>query len=199
MRTAAHPLVDDYLRALDEAGRVLPRRDRDELVEQIREHIEAALPPGATEAEVRNTLDRLGTPRDIVAAAGGVTRVARRGAREAFAVVLLASGFPPVIGWLAGAGLLLWSPLWTARQKLLGILAWPGGLVGVFFVLGAIPTSSASGVICSGSTASVALDCQSTSSSGPPAWVSPLLAFVLFVVPLLVAAHLWRAAGRRSG
>jgi hypothetical protein len=26
-------------------------------------------------------------------------------------------------------GLLLWSPLWTVRQKLLGILVWPGGYI----------------------------------------------------------------------
>ena len=71
-----------------------------------------------------------------MAAAGPVHPMARRGAREVFALVLLVTGFPPIFGWLAGVGLLLWSSLWSTRQKLLGKLVWQGGYVLVLGILG---------------------------------------------------------------
>ncbi|WP_377272197.1 hypothetical protein [Peterkaempfera sp. SMS 1(5)a] len=63
-------LVMEYLRRLDNACTLLPPPRRQELGEEIREHIEAAL----DEAEVldadtvRAVLERLGQPADIVAA-----------------------------------------------------------------------------------------------------------------------------------
>jgi len=71
VNATAHPLVEGYLRSLDGAAKVLPRRERDELVAEIRAHLDEAVPPGASEADVRNALDALGAPWDIVAAAGG--------------------------------------------------------------------------------------------------------------------------------
>jgi hypothetical protein len=127
MTTTTHRLIDEYLHRLDRAARVLPRRDRAELLAEIRSHLDAGLPPQATEADIRNLLDELGPPDSIVAAARPDRRASRRGLRELFALLLLVLGLPPVVGWLAGVGLLLSSPLWSIRQKLLGILVWPGG------------------------------------------------------------------------
>ena len=98
--------------------------------------------PTPREADVRNLLDDLGPPADIVAAARPDRAPTRRGAREVFGLILLATGFPPILGWLAGVGLVLWSPLWTARQKLLGILVWPGGLVAAIGVGVAVAPAS---------------------------------------------------------
>ncbi len=199
MNTTTHPLAEGYLQRLDHAAGTLPRGQREELVAEIRDHLAAGLPPDATEADVRNVLDELGAPEDIVAVAQPDRSPTRRGAREVFALVLLVSGFPPILGWLAGVGLLLSSSLWTWRQKLLGILVWPGGYVAVLG-LGAIAA------VTGGSSASC-VQLSPPGPSGPPivcpgpsgssAW--QLVALVIVAVaPLVVAGYLYRAAGRRA-
>jgi hypothetical protein len=206
MMATTHPAADDYLRRLAQAARVLPGHEGDELVAEIREHIAAALPDGASEADVRTVLDALGAPEAIVAAARPPHPPRRRGAREIVALVLLVSGLPPILGWLIGVVLLLLSPLWTGRQKLLGILVWPGGLLGVLGLLGlavATPTSTRScpieiAGIATDRTTDVMVGCSTT---GPPGWTVAILvvAFVIaLVAPLVVAVHLYRAAGRAS-
>jgi hypothetical protein len=64
-------LVDEYLRRLERAATHMQRARRDELVAEIRGHIDTALgqEQAAGEAAVRNVLDRLGPPEDIVEAA----------------------------------------------------------------------------------------------------------------------------------
>ena len=127
MTTAASdPLIDTYLKRLRATARALPRAQRDELVEQIREHLDEAIPPGADEVEVRNALERLGEPDGIVGEEIerlGI-RPTRAGRLEWLTVALLPIGFVviPIFGWLL-AVLLLWSsPVWTVRQKLIGTL-----------------------------------------------------------------------------
>jgi hypothetical protein len=191
MMTTTHPLAGDYLRRLERAARVLPRRERDDLVADIRTHLDAGLPPDATEADVRNLLDELGPPEDVVAAASPDRPATRRGAREVFALVLLVTGLPPLVGWLAGVGLLLWSPLWSARQKLLGILVWPGGYVALLG-LGLVAERSCSSP--AGRPAGVPDGCV---SAGPSVW-SVVAIVVLVLAPLVVAAYLYRAAGRQA-
>ncbi len=91
--TTTHPLAEDYLRRLNHIARVLPRHERDELVAEIRNHLDSGLPPDATDADVRNLLDQLGPPNDIVAAARPEHPPMRRGPREVFALILLVTGF----------------------------------------------------------------------------------------------------------
>jgi hypothetical protein len=64
-------LVEDYLRRLDTAASTLPPDRRAELMSEIREHLQEGLRHnGATdEVAVRNLLDRLGSPEEIVAEA----------------------------------------------------------------------------------------------------------------------------------
>ena len=193
-----HPAVRSYLQALDTAVRTLPRKERNDLVEQVTEHIDNALPPNASEADVLNVLDELGTPEDIAAAAGVQPVRARRGAREIFALIFLVLGVPPIIGWAVGVGLLIWSPLWSVRQKLLGILVWPGGFFGAFLFAFALPVRSSGVQTCNFDAAQFTQHCVTTGSSGPPGWVAPLVLIVLFAGPLVVASYLWRAAGRNS-
>ncbi|MBA2717430.1 MAG: hypothetical protein H0U51_10325 [Propionibacteriales bacterium] len=203
MTTSTHPLAQDYLHRLDQYAQVLPRHERAELVAEIRSHLELGLGAAASEAEVRNVLDELGPPEDIVAAAEPWAPATRRGAREVFALILLVTGFPPILGWLVGVALLMLSPLWTRRQKLLGILIWPGGYT---LTLGVLGLQASSSTLCvspkvevgsstAGSTA--ALDCTGTSTS-PWAIVVIVAIVLLTVAPLIVAGYLYRAAGRTT-
>jgi Domain of unknown function (DUF4190) len=71
MNAHTDPLVDDYLRRLDAAASVLPTHRRDELISEIRDHLQEAMrqTPTSDEASVRNLLERLGPPEEIVNAA----------------------------------------------------------------------------------------------------------------------------------
>jgi uncharacterized membrane protein len=71
MNADTDALVEDYLRRLDAAASTLPPDRRAELVSEIREHLQEALRhTGATdEVSVRNLLERLGPPEEIVAEA----------------------------------------------------------------------------------------------------------------------------------
>ena len=97
------------------------------------------------------------------------------------------------------------SPLWNARQKLLGALVWPGGLlmVGAFpFLFAArsetcVSSGTAVQVCEPGQVCPVSPILDSCAGSGIQ-WGLVLLAVVLVLAPIVVAAYLWRAAGRRS-
>jgi hypothetical protein len=191
MKTTTHPLAEGYLRRLEQHARVLPRSERDELVAEIRDHLSSGLSSDSTEADVRNLLDALGPPADIVEAARPEHPPVRRGAREVFALILLVTGIPPILGWLAGVGLLLWSPLWTARQKLLGILVWPGGYVTVLAMPYTLDSATCEVPVGTDTAANCA-------ASGPPLWSILAVGAVLVIAPLVVAIYLYRAAGRRG-
>jgi uncharacterized membrane protein len=109
MNVHTDPLVDDYLRRLDAAASALPAYRRDELVSEIRDHIQEALrqDPAGDEAAVRSTLERLGSPEEIAAAAADAQPTVQPVAPfsqtngMAIASVLLA------VLWLAGIGAVL--------------------------------------------------------------------------------------------
>ena len=73
MNTTAHDaLVDNYLQAVGHALAGIPAYRRDELLQDLREHIEAGraeLGEEETEAEVRSLLDQLGDPAEVAAEA----------------------------------------------------------------------------------------------------------------------------------
>ena len=64
-----HPLVEKYLADLQRAGGRLPRAQRDELVAEISAHVDAGTSAARSEADIRNMLEDLGHPLDIVNAA----------------------------------------------------------------------------------------------------------------------------------
>jgi uncharacterized membrane protein len=129
--------VEHYLHDLEEELRDLPPARRRELLEEIREHIGEALAeiPEGEEAEVRNVLDRVGEPAVIAEEARerfGIKRV-KPGIREVLTLILLPlGGFLWVIGWALGAILLATSQVWTSREKVIGLLVVPGGLLPAF-------------------------------------------------------------------
>jgi len=69
------PLVRDYLRQLDAACAALPVAQARELRELITAHLDEALPPDASVAEISAELDQLGTPRSLAAAAASPVRL----------------------------------------------------------------------------------------------------------------------------
>jgi hypothetical protein len=116
-------LVDDYLRRLESSAAHLQRSRRSELVAEIREHIEAALreEDAASETAVRNVLERLGPPEEIVEAAEpplGEAGTTRGGKLEIAAIIAL---LVPFVGWVAGMVLVALSRAWSSREKVIGL------------------------------------------------------------------------------
>lgn len=64
--SARHPLVEDYLRDLGKSAARLPRHQREELLAELREHLDAGVADATSEVEIRNLLDSLGSPEEIV-------------------------------------------------------------------------------------------------------------------------------------
>jgi hypothetical protein len=63
-------LVDAYLKELTKAAEPLPAARRTELIDDVKAHIAEERAAGATsESEIRQILQRLGDPQEIVAAA----------------------------------------------------------------------------------------------------------------------------------
>ncbi|HWS37507.1 MAG TPA: hypothetical protein VN408_32850 [Actinoplanes sp.] len=77
--TESDHLVAVYLARVDQAAMRLPAGRREELVNDLREHIEIARAEleEETEASIRTILDRLGDPESIVAAADTQTDLPR--------------------------------------------------------------------------------------------------------------------------
>ena len=137
-------LVEDYLRRLDHAAARLPRARRAELVAEIRAHIEAALleEQATGEAAVRNVLDRLGPPEEIVEAAEPPRNERRAGW---FEIVALLALIVPFIGWLVGTVLVFASRVWTRRDKVIGamLLLVPVVVLGLgFSIVGPVGSES---------------------------------------------------------
>jgi uncharacterized membrane protein len=148
-----HPLISDYVARLNAAAATLPPDQRAELVADIEAHLRDAMAHDrASEADLRAVLDRLGSPEELVAEAGGASPVVdaagapqaipmashRSRNREVAALVLFALtgvltisliGAPiAVLTWIPAVVLLLVSSVWSPREKLAGGLVL--GLVG---------------------------------------------------------------------
>jgi hypothetical protein len=140
MSPEAEAVVNDYMRSLKEELRSLPKAQRTEILEEISEHVEQSLGKNgsASEADARNVLDQLGDPAEIASDARerfGI-QASPFGTKEVLAIVLLpVGGFVFFVGWIVGVVLLWTSDAWTTREKLLGTLLPPGGLLLPFFLL----------------------------------------------------------------
>jgi hypothetical protein len=175
-----HPLVADYLARLSAEAQRLPADQASELVADIQEHLASALPAGSSESDIRNTIDRLGTPGEVVAAAmpPDVPPPPRQrsGWFEAGAIICLLAaelGFfllpiSPIL-WLIGLVLLAISTVWTVREKIIGFLGLGTGFV-MWWVVGAMALVTSTTQSCSGTqgmTADGTLIGEATSSCGP--------------------------------
>jgi hypothetical protein len=108
MKVHTDPLVDDYLRRLDAAASRLPADQREELVSEIRDHLQEALrqTPTGDQAAVRNALERLGSPEEIAAAAADPATGQPAGAASQINGLAIASVLVAVL-WFAGLGAVL--------------------------------------------------------------------------------------------
>ena len=189
--------VEHYLHDLEEELRDLPPTRRRELLEEIREHIGEALAEVADgeEAGVRNVLERVGEPAVIAQEARerfGIRRV-KPGIREILVLILLPlGGFLYLIGWAVGAILLATSTVWTSREKVIGLLVVPGGLLpaGLFVLMGG--SRSCSGVIENGRVVS------ETCSGGMPVWLAWVIIAVLVIGPIWTVFFLLTRMNRRA-
>ncbi len=77
----AEQIVSDYFGQLQKALLPMPRHRRDQLLDELRAHVEAARAgsPADSEAVVREVLERLGEPEDIAAEALSATHARRKG------------------------------------------------------------------------------------------------------------------------
>jgi uncharacterized membrane protein len=206
--TTADPIVRAYLDELRAAARHLPRARRAELVQEIEEYLTEALPPGATEAEVRTVLDRLGDPEQIVAEERGRTDVrnVRAGWVEWVAVVLLPVGgvVIPVLGWVVGAALLWASRIWTLRDKLVGTLLVPGGLLGaVALFIAAWPVMTCTSKVVrvhtkTGATMTLSPGGCVGEAATPDRILIWLLLAALLLVPVATSIYLARRAQQQA-
>jgi hypothetical protein len=172
--TETDALILRYLQDLESQLGDLPASRRQELVDEVGEHIaaaRAALDP-ETDAGVRTVLERLGDPADIAAEARerfGVPPAPPSAPTpwlEIVAVVLLVI---PFLGWVVGVILVWLSRIWSTRDKLVGTI---GGLSWVLAGLGTISISAGS------------------RPAGSPAPLGPtetsLLEVALFVLPFVL-------------
>lgn len=182
-----HPIAADYLARFDHEAKRLPRGRRRELRAELEDHLGQAIPRKATESQARTALDRLGRPEEIVDAEQPPLEIpAIRGVREWAAIfLLLLGGFLGGVGWLVGVILLWSSRAWSTRDKLIGTLVLPGGLVLVFIYL----VVGGSGGACT------------RSGNGPEHCAGAgigqtALALLLLLAPLATSVYLAQRSGR---
>ncbi|MFN8099059.1 MAG: hypothetical protein U0Q21_12325 [Dermatophilaceae bacterium] len=211
MSPTTHPLLADYLARLRVAARQLPAEDAAALVADIEEHIEAATASGvSTEADVRNLLDRLGTPEALVAEMmpPPVTPVAPVSARRLespaiillFVAELLALTFLGVglgaLAWIVGLVLVGLATRWTSREKWRAAAVLGSGypITAIGMLLGGLVAFRTASGPCAG-TPNGAQTC--TDGASTSAWV-PIVAGVLYLGYLalqsVTARRLMRAA-----
>ncbi len=139
MQASNQTLIDDYLTAVREATRSLPRGQQETIVEDLESHIEQALPSEPGEAEVRTVLDRLGSPESIAAEAGAQAGTVAGGPariKEIIGLIGISIGslFIPIVGWIVGIVLVWMSPVWSKVQKASATLIWPGGWFAMLYL-----------------------------------------------------------------
>jgi hypothetical protein len=190
--TAPHAdqLIEGYIARLNGAAGDIPKSARQELISDVRTHIDEARARDTeeTDATVLNILDRLGEPAVVVAEMRErlglrIERPYRPGLLEVAAVILL-----PFV-WPVGVILIWMSPAWHWRDKLIGTLIPPGGYMGLSFILLAGVTS---GSTC-GTVRDQAGNLLQSGCTGPPELPGVLVVLwtlLLFGSPLITATYL---------
>jgi uncharacterized membrane protein len=202
-------VVDGYLRRLDVALSSMPAARREQLLEEIAQHVAEGRRELSEEspAALLQLLDRIGRPEDIAAAALEENQEQRvpssypesRGGDmfEVFTLcLLLFGGFLFVIGWLVGVALLWSSSAWRIRDKILSTLVFPGGFLLPVYLFGVVlvvahGTSCVHNVPANGTPTTQCV--TTTTGTVLPQWAGIVLLAVLVIAPFLMAVHLHRA------
>jgi uncharacterized membrane protein len=194
MAANRHPLAERYLAELRVALSDLPRRRRDELVAEIQAHLDETAPPGSSDAQVAEALDRLGDPEHIAEEererSGFVAYEAGWMEYVAIPFLLVGGVIIPFLGWMIGVVLLWLSRVWTVRDKLWGTLLLPGGLLPAFGLLfGAADVETCTSVGGGPETCTGGISTQARI-------LYILLLIVCIVAPVVTAIRLGRALRR---
>jgi uncharacterized membrane protein len=203
MKPTTDRLVDDYLKQLDSELAGLPPLRRREIVEEISGHISEARAAARSqdEAEVRTLLDRLGDPAEIAGEARerfGVQPRKPRALEIATLILLLVGGVVlPVIGWLVGVVLLWVSDAWNRRDKLIGTLVVPGGLLLPLALL-TMATSAGGGCSTPVPTRGGSEAAPCIGGSGGINVLSLIAMTLLLIAPLATTAYLARRMRRAA-
>jgi uncharacterized membrane protein len=189
--TTADTLVDRYLKDLDAKLRDLPASQRQEILDEVGEHIATArtAPDADTEAGVRTVLGRLGDPADIAAEARerfGVQAEPARPATPWLEIIALVLLVIPFLGWLVGVVLVWVSRLWTIRDKVIGTL---GGMSWVVTGLGTIMVRAVN-IPSSASGSGTPVGSPGQIESTGPSVVEAILFVAPFVLPIAAAIYL---------
>ncbi len=213
MTDRQHPLVTDFLARLqNEAAVRLPADRASELVADLRDHLRESIATDATESDVRNAVDRIGTPTDLVneaagcALASGGSPAPNHGNRREMAAlamlvlsVLIAIAVP-VAGLLLIAGLILvfMSTRWRRSDKALASVVYTLLGMPTVVIVGLVAPMTATSTTCTGTTTgpeapSSAQVCTST-GSGAPTWLLILAAVGYLAVHTYTAIRLYRRA-----
>jgi uncharacterized membrane protein len=205
MSTTPDKLVERYLKHLEVELDDLPRDRRREIVDEIAGHIAEARAglEHETEADVRNILEGLGDPADIAEDARerfdvGPPRPApvqsfKPGWMEVAALVFLLIGglVVPIFGWIIGVVLLWVSNAWNVRDKVIGTVFVPGGLVlpiGLALFSSSVSGGTCGPVISGSGRAITAAPCSYGGSSTNSFGIVALIA--LIVIPIVTTAYL---------
>jgi HAAS domain-containing protein len=189
MTTEVDALILRYLQDLEAELRDLPASRRQELMDEVGEHIataRAGLDP-ETEAGVRSVLERLGDPADIAAEARerfGVPAAPATPATPWLEVIALVVLVIPFLGWIVGVVLVWLSRRWTTRDKVIGTI---GGMSWLLAGLGTIVASGAGGPVLEPGDPSVGLEPVGATTLGP---IELLLFALPFVLPVAAAIYL---------
>jgi hypothetical protein len=187
----AGKLVRRYLAQLDAALRGVDAARRQEILAEVRGHIEegrTGLDPDDA-ASVRALLSRVGDPAAIAAEAGLPPPGTRRW--DAWAPWLIIFG--PVasgLGWIAGILILWTSPTWSRRDQLIATFVPPAGLVALFIGL---VTALRAAAACPGRVPALHAPAGCTTSGLTlPLGVAILLVVAGLAAHLLPPVHLMR-------
>lgn len=125
----AYTLASKYLAEFDRASKLLPLSERARLREQIREHFNDALAGSVDAAKAQLTIDELGTPAEVVAAASTqrpalIARVMLLRILQAVAIVCGAAGLAGVVFNIIVGGLTAVGILGTVLVALSVLIVW---------------------------------------------------------------------------
>lgn len=216
--TITHPLAIAWLERVERLAADLPPGQRSELLVDLREHLDAALAPGADGLEVGAVLDRLGDPTDVVAAAradGDGAMVTARSEQPPSAAADVSDGLttPEVVAlaalvlagligvffwpltillWAIGIAIVAVSGRWRGAEVLAMVLlpiAWALPLLSMV-----VPMGSTMQTCVGTATGEESCTMEQSGLGGP--WVL-VVALVVLVLILLGTRWLARAPGGR--
>jgi len=213
MTDQQHPLVTDFLARLQtEAALRLPADRADELVADLRGHLRESIATDATESDVRNAVDRIGTPTDLVddavgsALAYGGSPAPNPGNRREMAAlamlvlsVIIAIAVPvAALLLIAGLILVLMSTRWRGSDKALASVVYTLLGMPTVVIVGLFAPMAAKSITCTGTNTgaqapSSAQVCTST-GSGAPGLLLILAAVAYLAVHTYTAIRLYRRA-----